>query len=249
MNNTLELGLAENVGSGLMPEVINGKVDARSVHEALEVNSGFSNWWKRRIDDFGFVEGEDFFSSNLTGKHGNRMDYDVTLDMAKELAMVERNEMGRKMRRYFIECEKKLHYSAPQATGSIPTSTLMKLQEINAGVISELGQQQSRIEALENQNRPGADWLPLLTFLEARPDLCKALGIDLSSPVLRKSCSQTLRTLGAMSRAISIRKGLAMGAERPRGWRQMVRTYSPEVIQAAAERLVKINAKKGGQPA
>jgi len=95
-----------------MPEVVNGKVDARSVHDALEVTTRFADWMKRRIEEFGFVENEDFCFSNLSSKTGsgghNRVDYLLSIDMAKELAMVERTEIGRKMRRYFIECEKKL---------------------------------------------------------------------------------------------------------------------------------------------
>jgi phage anti-repressor protein len=114
MKTTDSLAPAENGQSGsvLMPEVVNGKVDARSVHDALEIATPFRDWIRRRIDEFGFVENEDFCRANLSGKPRsgahNRVDYLLSIDMAKELAMVERSEIGRKMRRYFIECEKKL---------------------------------------------------------------------------------------------------------------------------------------------
>lgn len=89
----------------------NKVVDARELHQFLEVNSDFKNWIKRRINDYKFVENEDFVlvvkndQQNSQGGH-NRKDYAISLDMAKELSMVERNERGRQARRYFIEAEK-----------------------------------------------------------------------------------------------------------------------------------------------
>ncbi len=81
-------------------------VDARELHAFLEVKSQFRDWIKNRIADFGFVQGVDFLAANfLAGS--DRIDYLVTLDMAKELAMVERNEQGKKARLYFIECERR----------------------------------------------------------------------------------------------------------------------------------------------
>ena len=91
--------------------------DARKLHEFLQVETRFNDWINRRIEEYGFVENQDFVFgySNLSNQNkrgGNRKavtEYHITLDMAKELAMVERNEQGKAARRYFIECEKKLH--------------------------------------------------------------------------------------------------------------------------------------------
>lgn len=87
-------------------------VDARLLHRQLKVGKDFSNWIKNRIKEFGFEEGKDY-SPNLAskiGKHGgsNAIDYLLSMDMAKELAMLERNETGRQIRRYFIAKEKEL---------------------------------------------------------------------------------------------------------------------------------------------
>jgi phage anti-repressor protein len=84
-------------------------VDARVLHAFLEVQSDFRNWIKNRIDRYGFIENQDFATvgKNLPGG-GKQNDYHVTLDMAKELAMVERNAKGKEARQYFIECERRL---------------------------------------------------------------------------------------------------------------------------------------------
>ena len=85
--------------------------NARDLHATLQVGRDFSNWIKDRIEQYGFIEGEDY-SPNLAripGRRGQpRIDYHLTLDMAKELAMIENNEIGRAVRRYFIQCEKAL---------------------------------------------------------------------------------------------------------------------------------------------
>jgi anti-repressor protein len=78
------------------------------------VGKVFAAWVTSRITEYGFIENQDYFLLSKTGKQTsgrgghNRKDYHLTLDTAKELAMVERNEKGRQIRRYFIECEKRL---------------------------------------------------------------------------------------------------------------------------------------------
>ena len=99
--------------------------NARDLHAFMQVSTRFDDWMRRRIEEYGFVEGEDFstvsgktsgkgYSSNLRKtpdrSKGGRptIDYHLTLDMAKELAMIENNEVGRKVRRYFIRAEAEL---------------------------------------------------------------------------------------------------------------------------------------------
>jgi len=87
-------------------------VSARELHAFLEVGRDFSNWIKDRIAQYGFVEDQDFkvFANSGENLRGGRptKEYSITLDMAKELSMVERNERGKIARQYFIACEKKL---------------------------------------------------------------------------------------------------------------------------------------------
>lgn len=89
-------------------------VNARDLHAFLEVRRDFTNWIKARIKQYGFTDGVDYavFDSpvlaNQSGRGGDRrsVEYVVTIDMAKELSMVERTQKGREVRRYFIECER-----------------------------------------------------------------------------------------------------------------------------------------------
>ena len=92
-------------------------VDARELHGKLQTGRKFTTWIQGRIMEYGFTLNEDYFIENQrspklasqVSTHGgfrHRIDYYLTVNMAKELAMVERNEWGRKIRRYFIEMEK-----------------------------------------------------------------------------------------------------------------------------------------------
>ncbi|WP_252120398.1 antA/AntB antirepressor family protein [Symbiopectobacterium purcellii] len=93
---------------------INGEavqtVNARDLHEFLKVGKDFSNWIKDRIKQYGFVENIDYvvFANSGENPNGGRpvKEYAISIDMAKELSMVERNEKGKEARQYFIQCEK-----------------------------------------------------------------------------------------------------------------------------------------------
>lgn len=92
----------------------NGKraVNARELHEFLESKQEFANWIKNRIKQYGFVENQDFevFDNFVRNPQGGRpaVEYALSINMAKELSMVENNEKGRIARKYFIACEEKL---------------------------------------------------------------------------------------------------------------------------------------------
>lgn len=77
---------------------------------SLESKQQFANWIQNRIEKYGFVENQDFCSFNKVIKRETgattTTEYALSVDMAKELSMVENNEKGRLARKYFIECEK-----------------------------------------------------------------------------------------------------------------------------------------------
>lgn len=111
--------MVSHMNTTLVP-VFNGQLDgralqlcdARDLHIFLGVGRFFSTWIKERIEQYGFVEGEDFLPV-LAKSTGGRpcQEYHLTLDMAKELAMVENNDQGRKVRRYFIVMERQARES------------------------------------------------------------------------------------------------------------------------------------------
>ena len=85
-------------------------VNARDLHAFLGVGKVFAAWIQDRIQQYGFVENQDFVMTvSKTGIRQNviQKDYYLSLDMAKELAMVERNDKGKQARQYFIECERR----------------------------------------------------------------------------------------------------------------------------------------------
>lgn len=86
-------------------------VSARELHRALKNKRQFVDWIRQRIEQYDFIEGVDYisFSQNCEKPSGGRptIEYALKLDTAKEISMVENNEQGRKIRRYFIEVEKK----------------------------------------------------------------------------------------------------------------------------------------------
>ena len=84
-------------------------VSGRQLHEALEVKTKYADWFNRMID-YGFAENQDFLllkNEQQTGRGGhNRVDHIIKLDMAKEIAMIQRTERGKQVRQYFIQVEK-----------------------------------------------------------------------------------------------------------------------------------------------
>lgn len=84
------------------------KVDGRSLHEFLQVGTAYKDWFPRMVE-YGFVEGIDF-CSKMSESTGGRpaVNHDMTIDMAKEICMIQRTERGKQARLYFIECERRL---------------------------------------------------------------------------------------------------------------------------------------------
>lgn len=108
------------IASGSIGDITQLTVDARALHQALGVKRDFSAWIKARIEKYGFVQNQDYEKSSMISNSPNLVngdfkglrtpiEYRLSLDMGKELAMVENNERGRMVRRYFIECERRLN--------------------------------------------------------------------------------------------------------------------------------------------
>ena len=97
----------------IRPTLINGaevnSVNARDLHAVLESKRQFADWIKARIDEVDAIENIDYIVFSQKNENGNNkplIEYILSTDIAKEIAMLERNEIGKKVRRYFIEVEK-----------------------------------------------------------------------------------------------------------------------------------------------
>lgn len=117
-------------------------VNARELHDFLESKQDFSTWIKKRISDYEFTENEDFvrFHKKMEANNATIIEYYISLDMAKELSMVERNEKGKQARRYFIECEKRAIENQPLLPQTLPEALRFA---------AELAEQKEKLE-IEN---------------------------------------------------------------------------------------------------
>ena len=129
-------------------------VNARELHAFLENRDHFSTWIKDRISQYGFVENQDFViasgnSEAIRGGH-NRLDYFLSLDMAKELSMVERNAKGKQARQYFIDCEKRLSGSLNAIPQTLPDALRLAadLAERNQQQAAQIAELAPKAEAL-----------------------------------------------------------------------------------------------------
>lgn len=100
-----------NAGALIPISENNGKraVSARDLYNFLGCSERFQSWFDRQLQ-YGFVETVDYVGCKTFNTLANQelQDYAMTIDMAKEVSMIQRNERGKEARRYFIECEKEL---------------------------------------------------------------------------------------------------------------------------------------------
>lgn len=83
-------------------------VSARELHEELKIKTRFNDWFQR-MTEYGFTDGEDFYSKmSKTSESVGRpqVDYDISLDMAKQICMIQRTPEGKAVRQYLIDLEK-----------------------------------------------------------------------------------------------------------------------------------------------
>lgn len=113
-------------------------VMGRELHKALGLKTEYKKWFNRMCE-YDFAEGEDFYKVTqkcLTSATGqNIVDHQLTLSMAKEICMIQRSEIGKKCRRYFIEVERRYKTNAPQ----LPTQVTENIKTL-----------EKRIEYLEH---------------------------------------------------------------------------------------------------
>ena len=114
-------------------------VSGRELHEFLEVNEKYTDWFKRMVE-YGFAENVDFIGlSEKSEKLGGRprMNHAMTLNMAKEVSMIQRTEKGKQARLYFIDVEnqyKAIQKRLPNTREAIQQLLLQGVEEVNQRV-------------------------------------------------------------------------------------------------------------------
>lgn len=107
-------------------------LSARELHEFLESNERFSKWFERMVS-YGFSNGIDFTTAQKStlvnnGAQRELQDHQITIEMAKEIAMIQRSDKGKQARKYFIECEKQLRQ--PQSMEDMMIYQLKEMKRI-----------------------------------------------------------------------------------------------------------------------
>lgn len=171
----------------------------RDLHAFLEIRRDYTNWMKQMIG-YGFTEGMDFELVKETAGHvgspnlaNARHNHILTLDMAKEISMIQRTERGKQARQYFIECERR-YKSAQNLTGP----------ELMARALVEADQTIKALEAKASELEPkAASWE---TFVEAGKDYsiseaAKILSRDPRINIGRNKLFQWMKVSGMIFRS------------------------------------------------
>ena len=115
-------------------------VSARDLHDGLEIKTAFKDWFPR-MAEYGFEAGKDF-CSKMSESTGGRpaIDYQITVDMAKQICMIQRSEKGRQYRQYFLDLEKA--WNTPEQVMAralkVAGQTIDKLKGENAGLLEDV---------------------------------------------------------------------------------------------------------------
>jgi hypothetical protein len=201
-------------------------VNARELHEVLESKQDFSTWIKKRLDEVDAVENVDFivFHKKMENSDGGRpqIEYILSTDIAKEIAMLERNEVGKKVRRYFIEFEKMHKQKVIPLTQAeiLAQSAALLVEQERRTVALETKTEEIRKEQLKakhNINRllNNDNYMTLIAFMNLHGISQKGYHIP---------------SLGKRAKKLSDEQGAFMGAViDPRYGR--INTYSTEILK------------------
>lgn len=123
----------------------NSVVSGRELHDFLGVQTKYTQWFERMVS-YGFTENVDFigFSQKREKPTDGRptIDHALTLDMAKEISMIQRTEKGKQARQYFIEVEKEYKKQIGQSQFRLPKN----LTEMSTMFFDVMKDQDKKIE-------------------------------------------------------------------------------------------------------
>ena len=164
------------------------------LHSVLEVKSNYRDWIRNRLGDCEAVEKEDYEAAKILAPSGQtKIDHIIKLDTAKEMAMLERNEKGKQVRRYFIQVEKK--YKEKTIREGITQKPEKKKKNLSAA--NMLVKTVSGIF-----KDAGVD--PMFIAAEAKRLYKEQADIDIQIPLITDSTTQTLWDCTTMAKKLGI---------------------------------------------
>lgn len=123
-------------------------VSGRELHDALEINSNYTTWMNRMCE-YGFTENEDYIAlfqkrKTAQGNETTYTDHQLTIDMAKQICMIQRTDTGKRYREYFLEVERK--WNDPQAV--MARSLIFANRQLESAK-TQLAEVNARLEAAQ----------------------------------------------------------------------------------------------------
>jgi phage anti-repressor protein len=117
-------------------------INARNLHDFLDVKSKFATWIQRKVEEYGFIENIDFITLSQNRESGGKLiEYHISINMAKELSMLEKNDKGKQARLYFIKKEEQSSNQTAQIKEFTKKELLLMALE-----------QEEKIETLQIEN-------------------------------------------------------------------------------------------------
>jgi phage anti-repressor protein len=173
-------------------------VNARELHSFLESKQHFADWIKSRIEKYGFTQGVDFTAIHNSMTSPPTIDYHISLDMAKEVAMVERNEKGKQARQYFIAIEKSYRESQSHQTLSPAELILRQAQMLvdHERRVAEIEDRVKRVECKQQAFEDGVRYFTVIGYVGYK-----------GLPSVNMSQAQKL---GKLAKKLSIERGISV---------------------------------------
>lgn len=115
-------------------------VSARELHKGLEIKSKYADWFKN-MSAYGFTENIDYFTVSKNLENGGRtIEHEISVDMAKQICMIQRSEKGRQYRQYFLDLEKA--WNTPEQVFAralkMAEKTIAKLKDTNKSLVEKI---------------------------------------------------------------------------------------------------------------
>ena len=175
-------------------------INARELHKALESKRDFSNWINDRIKKYHFEKDEDFSTILLKSNGGRpKIEYILRIDVAKELCMVENNDIGRKIRKYFIEVEKRYRsiVNNPQ--------NIFDVMHLALNQIEENEKRLNLVENISKQNTEEIQNIKRKIDVIIQKDYCLASDIAEQLNIYSENDLPHSNFIGAIARTLGIK--------------------------------------------